>query len=92
MVVGSFTGPAITSTCQMNIQNYNAWVGSSLGPAGTGRTPSLTIDQQKCIKGGGAGNFNGLCSYACQYGYCPVGACHCLEMVSFTDQFQAVSE
>ncbi|KAE8376069.1 glycosyl hydrolase family 71-domain-containing protein [Aspergillus bertholletiae] len=26
------------------------------------------------------GNFQGLCEFTCQYGYCPIGACQCTKM------------
>jgi hypothetical protein len=32
------------------------------------------------MNGTGAGNFAGLCEFACTYGYCPIGACICTDM------------
>lgn len=32
---------------------------------------------QVCVAGTGTGNYLGLCSFCCQYGYCPPGPCTC---------------
>ncbi|KAL3496299.1 glycosyl hydrolase family 71-domain-containing protein [Aspergillus germanicus] len=34
---------------------------------------------QVCIAGTGPGNYVGLCSFACNYGYCPPGPCSCTQ-------------
>ncbi|KAK4118355.1 carbohydrate-binding module family 24 protein, partial [Parathielavia appendiculata] len=31
-----------------------------------------------CVEGTGTGNYEGLCSYTCGFGYCPPGPCTCL--------------
>ena len=33
---------------------------------------------QVCVGGSGEGNFQGLCDFTCQYGYCPEDVCTCL--------------
>lgn len=72
-------GASITIACNDGLANYNAWVGSSSSSSGiSADTPSLS--DQKCINGTGAGNFQGLCEFACAYGYCPRGACLCTKM------------
>ncbi|KAJ5605270.1 carbohydrate-binding module family 24 protein [Penicillium lagena] len=72
----SIEGPAITDTCPHGIANWNAWVGGDTGPVVSAK-PSLKLNEQECIAGTGAYNFEGLCSFACEYGYCPIGACTC---------------
>lgn len=32
---------------------------------------------QVCVEGRGPGNYAGLCSFSCHYGYCPLGPCIC---------------
>lgn len=32
---------------------------------------------QVCVSGSGPGNYGGLCSFCCNYGYCPSGPCTC---------------
>ncbi|OIW34215.1 hypothetical protein CONLIGDRAFT_568540 [Coniochaeta ligniaria NRRL 30616] len=82
VTVGSmvFTGEPITTSCnrvtgQNGLTNWNAWVGSTAGSTVNVQAPSLA--GQVCIRGTGANNFAGLCSFACTYGYCPIGACTC---------------
>jgi hypothetical protein len=84
-----------TTTLSNGCTNYNAWVGSwqasdsgtspgtssssSSAPPSTSTTPS---SGQTCISGTGPGNYGGLCSFCCNYGYCPgsdgtSGPCTC---------------
>lgn len=82
ITVGSmvFNGEPITTNCnrvtnQNGRTNWNAWVGSVTGATVNAVAPSTT--NHVCIRGKGVGNFNGLCSFSCRYGYCPIGACTC---------------
>ncbi|KAJ6103765.1 mutanase [Penicillium sp. IBT 16267x] len=72
----------ISSTCDGDFNNYNAWVGSvgGQGLSGSLYTTSLDLADQVCVKGKGAYDFDDLCSFTCSYGYCPVGACTCERM------------
>jgi hypothetical protein len=77
-------GKAITTDCnlatgQNGVMNWNPWVGSASGPAAHA-SPALELADQVCIEGVGVGNYAGLCSFACSYGYCPLGACTCTRM------------
>ncbi|KAH7033736.1 glycosyl hydrolase family 71-domain-containing protein [Microdochium trichocladiopsis] len=76
--VGSFDGPAITTSCTNNIQNYNAWTGYAKG-AGSGATPSTRVEDMVCVQGRGIGNYKGLCEFTCSYGYCPP-VCTCSQL------------
>ncbi|KAJ5165678.1 Glycoside hydrolase family 71 [Penicillium coprophilum] len=79
--IASFTGTDITESCLHGYTNWNAWVGSAAGPKiPNGVSPKLAIDEQKCIRGTAKGNFKGICEFTCSYGYCPLGACGCLEL------------
>ncbi|GFF45306.1 alpha-1,3-glucanase/mutanase, putative [Aspergillus udagawae] len=79
--IAFFTGTDITTSCTDGYTNWNAWVGSATGPnLATAVSPKLAVDEQKCVKGTAKGNFQGLCEFTCQYGYCPIGACVCLEL------------
>jgi hypothetical protein len=79
--ITSFTGTDITTNCPGGYTNWNAWVGSATGPTlAAAVSPKLALDEQKCIRGTAKGNFKGLCEFTCGYGYCPIGACVCLEL------------
>lgn len=78
--IAEVIGAPISNTCQNNIQNWNAWVGSSFSSDKISATPALNIADQKCIKGTGSYNFEGLCNFACSLGYCPISACTCQSM------------
>ncbi|GFF93364.1 mutanase Pc12g07500 [Aspergillus lentulus] len=78
--IAEVIGAPISNTCQNNIQNWNAWVGSSFSSDKISATPALNIADQKCIKGTGSYNFEGLCNFACSLGYCPISACTCQAM------------
>ncbi|CAK5284108.1 unnamed protein product [Mycena citricolor] len=83
VTVGGMTvsGQSITKVCQGGITNWNAWVGGATGPS-TSVAPSWSIydTNASCVAGSSVGNYIGLCSFACQYGYCPYGSCVCNEM------------
>ncbi|GLA14291.1 hypothetical protein AnigIFM62618_000667 [Aspergillus niger] len=80
--IASFTGEEIVTGCAASteIENWNAWVGSAMSATTISATPTYSLADEVCIRGWGVGNFNGLCSFACALGYCPVGACLCQEM------------
>ncbi|KAJ5518742.1 Esterase SGNH hydrolase-type [Penicillium expansum] len=78
----SAVGLEISSRCEKDINNYNAWVGSLTGKFQTAGSYNTEVDlaDQVCVKGKGAYDFNDLCKFTCSYGYCPVGACTCEQM------------
>lgn len=79
--IASFAGMEITTSCRNGYTNWNAWVGSATGPKMPKAVlPKLTIAEQQCVRGTAKGNFKGLCEFTCSYGYCPIGACVCLEL------------
>ncbi|PYH78859.1 hypothetical protein BO82DRAFT_421133 [Aspergillus uvarum CBS 121591] len=80
--IASFTGQDIVTGCAASsgIENWNAWVGLGMSSTTVSATPTYSLADQVCIQGWGVGNFEGLCSFACKLGYCPVGACLCQEM------------
>lgn len=75
--IARINGNAITNDCPHRLTNWNAWVGSDWGANIAPVSPPLRINQMVCVKGFGANNFDGLCSYTCSYGYCPEAACVC---------------
>ncbi len=75
--VAEVQGASITTQCQNNIENWNAWVGSATGSAPPS-PPTSPPSGDVCVGGTGDGNFQGLCDFSCQYGYCPDGVCTCL--------------
>jgi hypothetical protein len=78
--IAKFSSAAITTSCTDGYANWNAVVGSAEGPSISAVSPKLAIDEQACIEGTAPGNFQGLCKFTCQYGYCPIGACVCTKM------------
>jgi hypothetical protein len=86
VTVGSMvvSGESIRTSCdyvtgQNGVTNWNAWVGQASGRT-VNASPALGLEEQVCIEGTGVGNYAGLCSFACGYGYCPLGACTCIRM------------
>ncbi|KAH6696461.1 glycosyl hydrolase family 71-domain-containing protein [Leptodontidium sp. MPI-SDFR-AT-0119] len=85
-------GAPITNVCPNgNLQNWNAWTGSAIGPTNPA-TPPRRTEQQQCIAGTGRPpppslgkpgypiatmdhKYDGLCDFACDHGYCPSTAC-----------------
>jgi hypothetical protein len=78
--IAQMTGKSITTDCTNGIENWNAWVGSATSSETISATPALDIAEQVCVEGTGVYNFAGLCEFACNLGYCPIGACICLLM------------
>jgi hypothetical protein len=76
----SVSGVAISTTCDKGLANWNAWVGHDTA-GGVSATPQST-DQLVCTDGTSITAFSGLCSFACNLGYCPLGACVCTRCVS----------
>ncbi|KAK4170815.1 family 71 putative glycoside hydrolase [Triangularia setosa] len=72
--IASSTGTSITSSCSS--VNWNAWVGQALASGSVSK--SLSLKNSVCVRGTGANDFAPLCTFACEYGYCPIGACTCL--------------
>ncbi|KAJ6124088.1 carbohydrate-binding module family 24 protein [Penicillium samsonianum] len=79
--VVSLGGQMISSGCSssLEIENWNAWVGSEMAGNSISVKPA-SLANQVCIEGWGKGNFKGLCEFTCSLGYCPVGACVCSKM------------
>ncbi|KAH8821326.1 glycoside hydrolase family 71 protein, partial [Xylogone sp. PMI_703] len=78
-VIASQTGIAISTDCINGLENWNAWVGGAVAGGSISATPT-SMDDQVCINGTSVNNFIGICSFACNFGYCPVGACLCTQM------------
>jgi hypothetical protein len=78
--IAQITGESITTTCADNAENWNAWVQGVQASIKINATPSLTLSERVCINGTGANNFEDICHFSCEYGYCPIGACTCTNM------------
>lgn len=73
-------GDEITTTCSPGgLENWNAVVGMGSSSSSIAVTPPAT-HETVCINGTGLDAFQGLCSFACSYAYCPSGACRCTKM------------
>lgn len=70
--IAQVQGASITTQCTQNIENWNAWVGSSTGaspPGGGGGGGGSPDPGQVCVGGTGEGNFEGLCDFTCQVSF-----------------------
>jgi hypothetical protein len=72
----SVSGASVTNECQNQLQNWNAWVGYDTASAASATTPE-SMDELVCTNGTSIPAFSGLCEFACNLGYCPLGACVC---------------
>lgn len=65
--ITSIDGQSISSGCAAasDIENWNAWVGSSISSSTISITPATSLSNETCIEDWDAGNFLGLCSAAC---------------------------
>jgi hypothetical protein len=72
----SVTGKAIGGCTSDGYANFNLYVTGDIISAAS---PTLTTDMadMTCIAGTDATGFDDICSIACEYGYCPSGACVC---------------
>ncbi|PYI03726.1 alpha-1,3-glucanase/mutanase [Aspergillus sclerotiicarbonarius CBS 121057] len=90
--IASFTGQDIVTGCaaSSDIENWNAWVGSTMSATTISATPTLSLGDQEMgpqatmpkslgvigyPAAGMTGDYTGLCAFACNYGYCPSGVC-----------------
>jgi hypothetical protein len=67
--------PETIPTTSPNVEPATS-VSPPSAPASTGSAPSSS-PTGTCIAGTGSGNLEGLCSFSCNYGYCPAGPCTC---------------
>ncbi|KAK4867979.1 hypothetical protein LT330_007638 [Penicillium expansum] len=81
-------GKDISSDCYMGnlVENWNAWVGYTMGNSLSGTSPDLA--KEVCIEGWGMGDFNGLCQFACVVGYPAAGkSANYAGLCSFTCEY-----
>lgn len=78
---GSGSGGASTSSSSKVTSVSSSTKGSStLRTSATAPAPTPTSSSGSfCIGGTGSGNLAGLCSFACNYGFCPSNACICTQ-------------
>jgi chitinase len=68
----------VSGSCPSGLTNWNPWVGSKQAAGSVSAQPPRTISRQECIEGWAPDNFLKICQFTCSYGYCPSGACVCL--------------
>ncbi|KAI8182515.1 Glucan endo-1,3-alpha-glucosidase agn1 [Colletotrichum sp. SAR 10_75] len=77
VTIADETGPAIKNDCHNGMTGFDAWAGGGL----TSRAPSAvdtpSLENEVCIRGTGANDFDVLCRTTCYWGYCPESACVC---------------
>lgn len=76
--IATVNGISITTSCPSGLNNYNAWTGSNRAPAGGTFSTPMNLAVMNCTEGFGVYDFAGLCDFSCHNGYCPSGACVCL--------------
>lgn len=74
------SGDAITTGCVQGIENWNANVIAG-SPRSIAAVSPLSLADSTCTSGFGDAKYLNLCSFACQYGYCP-SVCTCTSLVS----------
>ncbi len=72
------SGGAITTSCTNGIENWNPIVITG-NPSTIGSASPLSLASSVCTSGFGDPKYLNLCSFACQYGYCPP-VCTCTSM------------
>ncbi|CAG8958787.1 hypothetical protein HYFRA_00011737 [Hymenoscyphus fraxineus] len=78
--IGSLTIGLRVSTCAATPTLSTAPPAATNPPPTTTAPPTTTPPPnpgQVCIAGRGDGNYGGLCSFCCNFGYCPPGPCVC---------------
>ncbi|OXV08700.1 hypothetical protein Egran_03537 [Elaphomyces granulatus] len=65
----------ITSTAIVTVTTYTSFC-SNVQTTSTSSSAAPSVSNV-CIGGAGPGNYIGLCSFCCSYGYCPPGPCTC---------------
>lgn len=65
------TTPTTTTT---SITSTSTTLSTTISSTSTSASATST---GVCVAGQGAGNYIGLCSFCCSYGYCPPGPCTC---------------
>jgi hypothetical protein len=70
------TIPTTTSTISTSKMTTSTTITTSTSATST-RSTTIPTSSSVCIAGTGAGNYEGLCSFSCHYGYCPSGPCTC---------------
>ncbi|KAI8241268.1 Glucan endo-1,3-alpha-glucosidase agn1 [Colletotrichum sp. SAR 10_96] len=77
VTIADETGPAIKNDCHNGMTGFDAWAGGGL----TSRAPSAvdtpSLENEVCVRGTGANDFDVLCRTTCYWGYCPESACVC---------------
>lgn len=83
LAIGVIVGGAVGGTQKAAVSTVTAVVTVTYTPTKTTTSaPSETFaaavtTTAVCVAGYGQGNYVGLCSFACSYGYCPAGPCTC---------------
>ncbi|KAJ0387169.1 hypothetical protein COL922a_002781 [Colletotrichum nupharicola] len=71
VLVADESGPAIQNDCHNGMSGFDAWAGGRL----TSKTPrpldTPSLEDEVCIRGTGANEFDVLCRATCSMGYCP---------------------
>ncbi|KAI1323374.1 glycosyl hydrolase family 71-domain-containing protein [Xylariaceae sp. FL0255] len=64
----------INSSCPQDITNWNAYVEVAYGVQ---NAFSQDVSDYVCVNGWGWEDFGPVCTFICEYGYCPTSACVC---------------
>jgi hypothetical protein len=72
------TNPAVATTASTITTIYSTTTSQkSTTTTATSTTTNPLNPTTVCVGGTGSGNYIGLCSFCCSYGYCPTGPCAC---------------
>ncbi|EED20417.1 alpha-1,3-glucanase/mutanase, putative [Talaromyces stipitatus ATCC 10500] len=76
VITTSTTTTSSTKTTSTTTKPTTTTTTTTTSKTSTTTQPSTT---EVCIAGTGPGNYVGLCSFCCNYGYCPPGPCTCTQ-------------
>ncbi|KXH28062.1 mutanase [Colletotrichum nymphaeae SA-01] len=77
VLIADETGPAIKNDCHNGMTGFDAWAGGSLSSKASRPINTPSLEDEVCIRGVGANDFDVLCRTTCFWGYCPESACVC---------------
>ncbi|KAF6805710.1 mutanase [Colletotrichum musicola] len=77
ILIADEPGPAINGNCRDGMMGFDAWAGGGLLSKASRPLNTPSLEDDVCIRGTGANEFDEICRTTCSLGYCPQTACVC---------------
>ncbi|TID00248.1 Mutanase [Colletotrichum higginsianum] len=77
VLIADQSGPAIKNDCRNGITGFDAWAGGRLTSKASRPVSTPSLEDEVCVRGTGANDFDVICRATCYLGYCPKSACVC---------------